>query len=92
MSRPVGAKPRPMAQLLDLHDALDQLTRDGQRVPCHGDQRFASDDRATRAEAARYCQACPVIDPCREAGRSQVAGVWGGRDRDPGAIRHEESL
>ena len=92
MSRPVGAKPRPMAQLLDLHDALDQLARDGETPPCHDDRRFVADDRATRAEAARECWACPVVDLCREAGRSQVAGVWGGRDRDPGTIRHEESL
>lgn len=92
MSGPIGARPRTVTALLDLYDAVTQLARDGQHVPCRGDQRFVADDRATRAEAALDCRDCPVVDLCREAGRAQTAGIWGGADRDPGTIRHEDGM
>lgn len=41
---------------------------------------------AARVFAQRYCAECPVTDPCREAGRDEIEGVWGGvyRSRNTG--------
>ena len=30
------------------------------------------------AEARKLCAACPVVEPCREAGRSEHHGMWAG--------------
>ena len=32
-----------------------------------------------RQTIATYCDPCPVIDDCREAGREETAGIWGGK-------------
>jgi WhiB family transcriptional regulator, redox-sensing transcriptional regulator len=45
---------------------------------------FPSETRTKRVSAERYaeavkvCQACPVIEPCREYGKDERYGVWGG--------------
>lgn len=30
-------------------------------------------------EAIAICDSCPLKDVCREAGRTEVSGIWGGR-------------
>lgn len=42
---------------------------------------WISEDRAENAAAAKLCRACPVLASCREAGRAQLSGVWGGHLR-----------
>lgn len=39
---------------------------------------WTSDDPDDLAQAAEACAGCPVLDRCREAGRSERWGVWGG--------------
>jgi len=36
-------------------------------------------DPARYGEALAVCAGCPVQAPCRELGRGQADGVWGGR-------------
>lgn len=62
-----------------LRDALTRLDA----PPC--DPVFMlSDDPHIRAEAARLtCPPCPVLEECRDAGRKETFGVWGGKDRTP---------
>jgi Transcription factor WhiB len=49
---------------------------------------WLSDHEAERAEAAKLCVGCPVIEPCGQAAtaRRERFGVWGGVDvtRPPG--------
>lgn len=53
-----------------------------QRLPCATDHKlWTSHDSSERARAARTCLACPVVEPCREAGAGESWGVWGGVDR-----------
>jgi WhiB family transcriptional regulator, redox-sensing transcriptional regulator len=47
---------------------------------CRGmgpDRWFPEKGEATRAQLA-ICATCPVIDPCREYGIEERAGIWGG--------------
>lgn len=39
-------------------------------------------DRAGRDAAIAVCRSCPALLPCREAGRNERYGVWGGVFRD----------
>jgi Transcription factor WhiB len=61
----------------------------GDKIPC-GDwsvsHLFLSEDKADRQIAIRLCHSCPVFNPCREVGRHQTFGVFGGVDvtRTPG--------
>lgn len=53
----------------------------GEGVPCLHPTRGAawtSDDPDELAEAAEACTGCPVLDVCRDAGRFECWGVWGG--------------
>lgn len=34
-------------------------------------------DRQRVSVAAEFCHHCPVVEPCREAGRTE-SGIWGG--------------
>lgn len=62
---------------LALHDQ-------GTPVPCETDSElWFAGDRIGRSVAARRCQRCPLLRPCREIGRGQRWGVWGGLDRGP---------
>ena len=67
-----------------LHDALSAAVNARRRVPCrvpgHG-AAWTSEAHEERADAAEACQACPILDPCRAAGRFEPFGTWGGRDR-----------
>lgn len=63
-----------------LRGALDR----GQGVPCLHPTRGAmwtSEDPEHLADAAEACGACPVLDVCREAGRYEKCGAWGGTVR-----------
>jgi hypothetical protein len=64
--------------------ALHELVDTGQRTPCFDDDAWISDDPDDRAEAARRCLACPVLDPCALAAHEirprLVFGVWAGHD------------
>lgn len=35
------------------------------------------------AEASKLCATCPVIEPCREAGRTEHDGMWAGESPGP---------
>jgi WhiB family transcriptional regulator, redox-sensing transcriptional regulator len=57
-----------------------------------GDVFFPTETRPARVNPQQYergvklCQSCPVIDECREYGRDEKFGVWGGTtpaDRSP---------
>ncbi len=43
---------------------------------------WVSDTPHVLEGAALACGPCPVLELCREAGRREVAGVWGGKLRD----------
>lgn len=64
-----------------LGDALLALNKSGETTPCHRDPRFTSDHAADRAEAKALCATCPVVKLCREVGREERDGVYGGIDR-----------
>jgi hypothetical protein len=74
----VGAR-----RALDL--ALDALRAAGRTWPCRNDDRFTSELRTERAEAAAACALCPVRRACRAYGQSAQEShhVWGGHDRTP---------
>lgn len=53
-------------------------------MPCLDPVRGAmwtSEDPDDLADAAEACGACPVLDVCREAGRYEKWGAWGGAVR-----------
>lgn len=73
---------------------LEQLQRQlagHRRIPCRGDDAdlWTSDRGADRAEAARRCNRCPLLDECRRAADATRVrfGVWAGHDR---ATRQEQ--
>ena len=66
-----------------LGERLQELTRDGRQVPCHGSLLPISDEADDRATAAAWCPSCPALDACRAAGAHERHGVWGGRDLTP---------
>lgn len=43
------------------------------------------------AQAREVCKSCPVIVECREAGRSERYGMWGGQTV-AGRIKHQMRL
>ena len=42
---------------------------------------WTSGNPADKARAMRVCAGCPVRTRCREAGRAETYGIWGGVDR-----------
>lgn len=68
------------AAQVDLRFALAALPEPPR---CDGDSRWTDDDPAVRREAAKLCKGCPVFALCREAGRGEDAGIWGGIDHGP---------
>lgn len=78
------ARDEAHAEALDaLHEALTAALDARQPVPCRTPGRTAlwtSDAHEERAEAAEACQACPILAPCRAAGRFERFGTWAGRD------------
>lgn len=68
------------------HDTLAGALRsllDGGRWPvCTQDpDAWLSEEPEERAEAARWCADCELLDPCWVAGIDERFGVWGGLDR-----------
>jgi hypothetical protein len=69
--------------------ALLTIATQGLRPRC-GDHEtsylWLSEFERERKQAARLCAGCPVLEPCREVGRYQTFGVFGGVDatRTPG--------
>jgi len=66
--------------------ALVDLAAHGRRPRCGepgGHQLWCSDDAADRAQAARWCTGCPVMDECAAAAaeHGERFGVWAGTDR-----------
>jgi hypothetical protein len=67
---------------------LDMASR-GLRTHCSDpslSELWLSEHEAERAEAVKLCRGCPVLLECREVGKYQTWGVFGGRDvsRRPG--------
>lgn len=63
-------------------DRAVRLLADRQEIPpCAPDPEpwFAAQP-SIRARAARRCTGCPILQACREAGRDEIWGVWGGID------------
>ena len=54
-------------------------------TPCASEDSrlWISEDRDQREWAAGLCVGCPLLAACRAAGRAEVFGIWGGRDRSP---------
>lgn len=77
-----------------LSDALLALTHHDVRPPCgDGSDRWVSDDRDQRDDAARLCQSCPLIVVCRDYDNAvhPTHGVWAGVDRTHGTRRPREA-
>lgn len=77
-----------MSKAAKLHDAQEQLSQaiaealdSGRPIPCSNRPQWISDELTTRKTVAPLCSPCPVLLVCREAGRDERAGVWGGIDR-----------
>jgi hypothetical protein len=81
VTRDLERAPSPSQRL---STALTDLADAGLTTPCTPyPDAFTSDEPAERKAAANWCVACPVLDLCREAGRSERFHVWGGVDRAP---------
>lgn len=68
-----------------LDRALLDLAAAGRRPVCGepwSEALWTSDDADDRAEAARLCQTCPLLEPCAEAAdeADERHHVWGGQD------------
>jgi Transcription factor WhiB len=66
-----------------LSNALLSLTHQDRRPPCtHDPDRWVSDDRDQRDDAARLCGRCPLTVVCREYAEAvhPTHGVFGGVD------------
>jgi hypothetical protein len=69
-----------------LSNALLSLTHRDTTPPCaDGSDRWTSESRDERTDAARLCTGCPLFDPCGQYADeiSAVFGVWSGVDRSP---------
>lgn len=66
-----------------LGERLQELTRDGRQVSCHGSLLPISEEPDDRARVAHWCPSCPALDACRAAGAHENHGVWGAVDRTP---------
>lgn len=65
-----------------LGDQLQELTRDGRMVACHGSLLPISEDPDEREFVAlAWCPSCPALDACRAAGAYEDHGTWGAVDR-----------
>ena len=65
---------------------LVDLATEGRRPRCGepgGHELWCSDDPDDRAQAARWCAGCPVLDECAAAAdeHDERFGVFGGTDR-----------
>jgi hypothetical protein len=79
---PVGPR-RGAEAALQLTRALINLATSGQRPHCSDPEKhpfWLSENPAERKRAARWCGGCPVISECREVGKHQSFGVFGGKD------------
>jgi hypothetical protein len=70
---------------LTLTRAIARLEATGRRPLCrqHPDQWDADATPSTRAEAAKACDFCPLLQPCATYAdlAAETFHVWGGRDR-----------
>lgn len=82
---PTPLAPAQAEQYEDLLAALDDVLRQGLRVPCHeGPHRedWISDSAKDQGKAANACLECPLMDECRDYGLAwEPAGVWGAMTR-----------
>jgi len=65
---------------------LSAMVDHEQKPPCAADPgAWVSEDHTERAQAARLCAGCQLLDPCNDlADELHVRfGTWGGRDRTP---------
>lgn len=66
--------------------AVLDLVLQGQRPRCSDPvthELWTSDNREEREQAAAWCQGCPLLEVCAEAGAGEAWGVWGGVDAVP---------
>ncbi len=81
-----------MNALEDLARVLAAALEADEHPPCTYPDKaplWLSEAHEERAEAAEECQACPILDPCRAAGRFERFGTWGGRDTGAKKARQE---
>jgi hypothetical protein len=79
----MAATPRGAAASEQLTKALINLAAVGQRTHCSDPTThdlWLSESESERAVAAGLCRRCPVILECREVGKYQSWGVFGGCD------------
>jgi hypothetical protein len=66
--------------------ALINAAAAGQRTHCSdpgSSELWLSEREEERAEAARLCVGCPVLEPCGQVGQHERFGVWGSVDKTP---------
>jgi hypothetical protein len=81
-----GSARRGAAEYEALTHQLAQLARRGQHPPCTDPgmrHLWTSDHGKDRARAMAMCRGCPLLEPCRAAGRNERWHVWGAVDRSP---------
>jgi hypothetical protein len=86
MSVQVDIPNRGPVESATLTRALVDLASRGERPHCSDpgtSELWLSGHKAERAEAAKLCRGCPVIEPCGQAAtaRRERWGVWAGVDR-----------
>lgn len=84
-AQPVAKMPRRWhsTAYVSLLDTLADHAQRGRFPECHGaPDTWLSEDADTRAEAARWCAPCIVLDLCEAAARElrPTHGVFAGRD------------
>lgn len=83
-----------MAEWRSLLDAIASTQDRGGSTPCLNDpERFTSESRQQRAEAAAACSHCPVLSECRAYADAQAESwhVWAGTDRSPTTRTKEQT-
>ena len=68
-----------------LTDALLKMADEGQRPRCgdwNDNNPWLAEDPRLRALAAWWCDGCPIVAACAQAGKEMKVsfGVWGGQD------------
>ena len=84
MSSVVAISNRGGAESEALTRALIGIAAAGLRTHCSDpgtSELWLSEIEAERAEAVKLCRGCPVLVECRDVGKFQTWGCWGGVDR-----------
>lgn len=75
---------RPPIIPLGAHRELTSaLTDDPRRLPCLAGEPLSEAPEVRDHVATTLCPSCHVKTLCRDAGKRETFGVWGGVDRSP---------